>query len=315
MAEAAGAFKFSRPEDVATNPDDATEAVMASTGVASYVGGADQRFADQHALVDHLAGGDEEDAAVLEGEQRADVVPAELGGNRGDPAGALHERGVDRDTRQRLEGGQHVRGHPLVRRDLHEIAHVPVHDPPVVVGTPDLQRHDGVQNHGADAVRVFLDVGLAENRTVGDTPDVPLFEAQRPAQRPDVTRVLDGAVPGEVDAGRFRAPGAFDGAARGCPEVLFEGRGVVYGRVEGGVKRTEIGGVADAALLENVQVAVFADAVILETLDIALGDGAGPVRCFADRGDDLLPQPDFRQQQHGMQQAANTGFRVICRQA
>ncbi|MBK1987220.1 DUF839 domain-containing protein [Sphaerospermopsis aphanizomenoides BCCUSP55] len=32
LAEAAGAFKFSRPEDVATNPFDGTEAVLASTG-------------------------------------------------------------------------------------------------------------------------------------------------------------------------------------------------------------------------------------------------------------------------------------------
>ena len=32
LAEAAGAFKFSRPEDVATNPNDGTEAVFASTG-------------------------------------------------------------------------------------------------------------------------------------------------------------------------------------------------------------------------------------------------------------------------------------------
>ncbi len=32
LAEAAGAFKFSRPEDVATNPEDGTQAVLASTG-------------------------------------------------------------------------------------------------------------------------------------------------------------------------------------------------------------------------------------------------------------------------------------------
>jgi hypothetical protein len=41
QAKVLGAFGFSRPEDVATNPEDATEAVMASTGVDSYVGGAD----------------------------------------------------------------------------------------------------------------------------------------------------------------------------------------------------------------------------------------------------------------------------------
>jgi len=40
-AEAAGAFGFSRPEDVATNPRRGDEAVLASTGVATYAGGAD----------------------------------------------------------------------------------------------------------------------------------------------------------------------------------------------------------------------------------------------------------------------------------
>lgn len=36
QAEALGAFGFSRPEDVATNPEDGTEAVLASTGVDTY---------------------------------------------------------------------------------------------------------------------------------------------------------------------------------------------------------------------------------------------------------------------------------------
>ena len=36
-----GAFGFSRPEDVSTNPDDGREALIASTGVDDYVGGAD----------------------------------------------------------------------------------------------------------------------------------------------------------------------------------------------------------------------------------------------------------------------------------
>lgn len=40
-AKALGAFGFSRPEDVATNPSKGTEAVLASTGVDTYVGGAD----------------------------------------------------------------------------------------------------------------------------------------------------------------------------------------------------------------------------------------------------------------------------------
>lgn len=40
-AEALGAFGFSRPEDVATNPRKGTEAVLASTGVDTYVGGVD----------------------------------------------------------------------------------------------------------------------------------------------------------------------------------------------------------------------------------------------------------------------------------
>ena len=40
-AEALGAFGFSRPEDVSTNPDDGTEIVLASTGVDTYVGGVD----------------------------------------------------------------------------------------------------------------------------------------------------------------------------------------------------------------------------------------------------------------------------------
>jgi hypothetical protein len=40
-AEALGAFQFSRPEDVATNPEDGTEAVLASTGREFDFGGAD----------------------------------------------------------------------------------------------------------------------------------------------------------------------------------------------------------------------------------------------------------------------------------
>ncbi len=40
-AQALGAFGFSRPEDVATNPKDGREFVLASTGVDTYVGGAD----------------------------------------------------------------------------------------------------------------------------------------------------------------------------------------------------------------------------------------------------------------------------------
>lgn len=40
-AEAAGSFGFSRPEDIATNPFDGTEAVLVSTGVDTYVNGAD----------------------------------------------------------------------------------------------------------------------------------------------------------------------------------------------------------------------------------------------------------------------------------
>ena len=35
LAEDAGAFTFSRPEDVATNPEDGTVAVLASTGRGS----------------------------------------------------------------------------------------------------------------------------------------------------------------------------------------------------------------------------------------------------------------------------------------
>ncbi len=42
QAEALGAFGFSRPEDVATNPIDGTEFVMASTGVDTFDNGSDQ---------------------------------------------------------------------------------------------------------------------------------------------------------------------------------------------------------------------------------------------------------------------------------
>lgn len=41
QAKALGAFGFSRPEDIATNPGNGREAVFASTGVDNYVGGAD----------------------------------------------------------------------------------------------------------------------------------------------------------------------------------------------------------------------------------------------------------------------------------
>lgn len=41
QAEALNAFGFSRPEDVATNPADGTQVALASTGVDTYVGGAD----------------------------------------------------------------------------------------------------------------------------------------------------------------------------------------------------------------------------------------------------------------------------------
>ncbi len=40
-AKAAGAFGFSRPEDVSTNPNDGSEVVLASTGVDDYDGGSD----------------------------------------------------------------------------------------------------------------------------------------------------------------------------------------------------------------------------------------------------------------------------------
>lgn len=40
-AEAVKNFKFSRPEDLATNPYDKTQVVMASTGLSSFAGGAD----------------------------------------------------------------------------------------------------------------------------------------------------------------------------------------------------------------------------------------------------------------------------------
>jgi len=40
-AETLGAFGFSRPEDLATNPDDGSEAVLASTGVDTYENGVD----------------------------------------------------------------------------------------------------------------------------------------------------------------------------------------------------------------------------------------------------------------------------------
>lgn len=40
-AEALGAFGFSRPEDVATNPTDGAECALSSTGVVSFAGGAD----------------------------------------------------------------------------------------------------------------------------------------------------------------------------------------------------------------------------------------------------------------------------------
>ncbi len=41
QAEAAGAFRFSRPEDVSTNPEDGSEIVLASTGVPEDFNGAD----------------------------------------------------------------------------------------------------------------------------------------------------------------------------------------------------------------------------------------------------------------------------------
>jgi 2',3'-cyclic-nucleotide 2'-phosphodiesterase / 3'-nucleotidase / 5'-nucleotidase len=40
-ADAVGAFYFSRPEDVSTNPCDGTQAVLASTGASGFAGGAD----------------------------------------------------------------------------------------------------------------------------------------------------------------------------------------------------------------------------------------------------------------------------------
>ncbi len=41
LANAKGYFRFSRPEDLATNPADATQIVMASTGLSSLLGGVD----------------------------------------------------------------------------------------------------------------------------------------------------------------------------------------------------------------------------------------------------------------------------------
>lgn len=41
LADAKGYFRFSRPEDLAANPDDPTQIVMASTGLSSLLGGVD----------------------------------------------------------------------------------------------------------------------------------------------------------------------------------------------------------------------------------------------------------------------------------
>jgi Ca2+-binding RTX toxin-like protein len=53
-----GAFQFSRPEDVATNPEDGTEAVLASTGRSSLFGGVDSWGTTYKIDVDFSGSGD-----------------------------------------------------------------------------------------------------------------------------------------------------------------------------------------------------------------------------------------------------------------
>lgn len=52
-ARAVGAFGFSRPEDIATNPENGTEVALASTGVADYEGGVDS-FGTIYSLKTHF---------------------------------------------------------------------------------------------------------------------------------------------------------------------------------------------------------------------------------------------------------------------
>ncbi len=74
QAKALGAFGFSRPEDVATNPRNGREAVLASTGVDTYVDGADTfgtmytvktNFNSMTAVVDIIYDGDADPARSL----------------------------------------------------------------------------------------------------------------------------------------------------------------------------------------------------------------------------------------------------------
>ena len=91
---------------------------------------------------------------------------------------------------------------------LFEVAKVPVGDPPVEFRFPDVERHDGVEGHRENSLWIFLDVGLAEDRAVGNAPDVPFVEAQGAAQGLYVAGVLDGVVGRDVHAGGARVAGA-----------------------------------------------------------------------------------------------------------
>ena len=80
-AEEVGAFGFSRPEDVATNPFNGSEAVVASTGVDTYVNGADTfgtlytidtDFSDLSADLTILYDGDADPARALRSPDNVD---------------------------------------------------------------------------------------------------------------------------------------------------------------------------------------------------------------------------------------------------
>jgi hypothetical protein len=123
---------------------------------------------------------------------------------------------------------------------LLEVAVVPVGDPPVEFGLADVERHHGVDGRGQDSLRVFLQVGLGQNRAIGDPPDVPLPEAQRAPQRLDVARILDGVVAPQIDSCRPRITDAVGQASQPGFEGLLERFHVVEGRFAIAVKRAVI---------------------------------------------------------------------------
>jgi len=76
---------------------------------------------------------------------------------------------------------------------------------------------------------------------------------------------------------------AVDGRGDAGLQVLLERRHVAGLRLAGVVVRTEVVGVADTPLLEDIEITVFQDAVVLQPLEVVVDPGPRPTGEIDDR--------------------------------